>query len=219
MNARASNTVIDENPPQAVWYGSSKVVMLDSNELFRMQQDITTLRTLHSNLQQSLNEYEISHLQNLDRIDTLECVFKEQLTIEFQKAAKQQQDLRMLLARKDLEHLKRIQELESQMSELKIDYEQQIEVLRKRVDTLENKDAVEQQRIENYFIRTHQSFPFSLASSTGWLTKWQNSHNNNNNTSNNVIPKPEVAATLSSVNAVTSAISSILNNNNSRNSK
>jgi len=179
----------------SLWYGtngdSNRLIMIEANEVERLHKEIRHLRELYIQLQANLKELTLDYNKGFARFALVESTFKEQLSIELQKAAKQQQELRTMIAQKEQEHLQQIQEFRDTIEELKRDYEIQIQQMKQRPDD------VAQQRIENRLIRTHKPFPVSLFK-------------------RDVTTAAVVAATApqgssSSVSRMTSAISSMLN--------
>jgi hypothetical protein len=194
-NKDSMNKIIDEQPPAAAWYASHAMIMVDAKELEKMQQEIRSVREAHLQLCKLFQEYQIQHSQDAQRIEVLDNTFKKHLKIEIEELSVQKHELQISIAQKDLQHLARIQELEAQMNESKQGYETQIEQLKKRIS------GVEQQRIENFLIRTNQPFPYSVANSTNWLQKCENDPTRSNT---------RATAALSSNNAIVSGIQSIL---------
>ena len=186
----------------SLWYGtngdSNRLIMIEANEVERLHKEIRHLRELYIQLQTNLKELTLDYNKGFARFALVESTFKEQLSIELQKAAKQQQELRTMIAQKEQEHLQQIQEFRDTIEELKRDYEIQIQQMKQRPDD------VAQQRIENRLIRTHKPFPVSLFK--------RDAHAQASSlTTAAVVAATAPQGSSSSVSRMTSAISSMLN--------
>jgi hypothetical protein len=220
---------IDDQSPIASWYngGGNPIIMVTNQEMEKLQSEVQQLREQYLGISKRFQEYEVEHSEDMKRVEILDKTFKTQVKIEMEALLQQKQELRVLIAKKELDHLHRIQELESQLQEMKNDYEHQIDQLRKRflagTQQPELKSAVDQQRVENFLLRTKKAFPYSIASTTNWFQKWERENQlvqDSNSIESSTQQSSRQSATsttndainaLSSISGVTHGISSLLN--------